>query len=565
MPIIDQKRRRRRIVRSAVGLTLIAAITWGLLIAAMPAQSFASTLTLTFYDASGAPMTGAAARDLASNKTDNLSNGFASKIIAAVVNPTTLEDLNASNTPIAPIVHSADLAFALPVSVAGALAITWPTSTTRGYSSVFLDNLGAGFTTPATVNFTYQAARDLKRRFDVALALRLRATPAYAAGATFTSSAVRLASDFSAMMAASTESGRGRLGWVVLSDVHASYDLLLAEYGVQLAKYKDERNLGSPWVGMTFDDASLANTANRLGYAQNATLPTGVSPSPGYGWVRIVFDLGTSPADFDIAIRAAHAKGLLVLGLPFDSTSARACLPVASPTHCTAAEYQSRFRTIVNHFSHNADAALNIDAWEVGNEINGEWIDENPANGAYSYGSGEMATKVAAAADYVHAHTTVPTVGTLYWQVSTSNRPLNSTFTWAKNNLVDTGYASKLDVVLLSTYVEDAPLGSGFDEIMSTLATMFSGKSIGLGEFDYFYTDTPRYFWSLIHLNVASTEAAAQAARPTLATQYYSAMLAYPTSIGGGFWWYFPEESTGTPGTNLQNAIVGVANRIYYG
>lgn len=87
--------------------------------------------------------------------------------------------------------------------------------------------------------------------------------------------------------------------------------------------------------------------------------------------------------------------------------------------------------------------------------------------------------------------------------------------------------------------------------------------SIERGEFDYFYADTPRYFWSLIHLNAASTEAAAQAARPTLATQYYSAMLAYPTSIGGGFWWYFPEEPTGTPGTNLQNAIVGVANGIY--
>ena len=531
----------------------------------MPAKSCAGTLTLTFYDASGAAMTGQAAQDLASNKTDNLSNGSASKIVAAIANPTTLEDLNTSNKPITPTVHSADLTFALPVSAAAALAITWPTSTTRGYSSVFLDNLGAGFTTSATVNFTYQAAKDLKRRFDGALALRLRATPAYEAGPTFIGSSAKLAFDFSAMMTASTEGGRGRLGWTVLSDVHSSYDLLLAEYGVQLAKHKDEHNLGSPWLGMTFDDASLASTANRLGNVENATRPTGVTPSPRYGWIRIVFDLGTSPADFDVAVRAAHTKGLLVMGLPFDSTSARACLPVASPTHCTAAEYQSRFRAIVNHFSHNADAALNIDAWEVGNEINGEWIDENPANGAYSYGSGEMATKVAVAADYVHAHTTVPTVGTLYWQVSTSNRPLNSTFTWATNNLVNTGYASKLDVVLLSTYLEDAPLGSGFDEIMSTLATMFSGKSIGLGEFDYFHADTPRYFWSLIHFDAASTEAAAQAARPTLATQYYSAVLAYPTSIGGGFWWYFQEESTGAAGINLQNAIVGVANRIYYG
>ena len=118
MPIIDQKRRRSRTVRSAVGLTLIAAITWGLLIATMPAQSLAGTLTLTFYDASGAAMTGQAARDLASNKTDNRRNGYASKIVAAIVNPTTLEDLNTSNTPIPPTVNRADLAFALPTPVA---------------------------------------------------------------------------------------------------------------------------------------------------------------------------------------------------------------------------------------------------------------------------------------------------------------------------------------------------------------------------------------------------------------------------------------------------------------
>jgi hypothetical protein len=557
--------RPRKVGRSAANFTLIAGITMGLLAVATPAQAFGGTLTVKFYDSAGVAMSGQAAFDVARDKIDNLSNGYASKVISAIVDPVTLEDRNASNTPISPTVHSADLAFALPASVTGALAITWPTSASRGYSTVIVDNLGEGFTSSSTVNFTYQASRDLKKRFDAALATRLAAAPSYAASAAFTASNTTLAGDYSSMMAASTESVRGKLGWTVLSDLHTSYDMLLAEYGVQLAKYKDEHNQGSPWLGATFDNATASNTVTRLGYARNATLPTGVTPNPGYGWVRIVFDIGTTPADYDTAVTGAHAKGLLVMGMPFDSTSARACLPVSTPQHCTAAEYQSRLKTIVDHFSNNSNAALNIDAWEVGNEINGEWIDENPATGVYTYGSGEIALKVANAADYVHAHTTAPAVATLYWQVPTSNRPLNSTFTWAKNNLVDTGYSSKLDVVLLSTYVEDAPLGSGFDSAMSTLATLFAGKSIGLGEFDYFYTDTSRYFWSLTHLNAGSTQAAAQAARPSLATQYYSAMLAYPTSIGGGFWWYFQEESTGTPGTNLQNAINGVANKVYFG
>jgi hypothetical protein len=94
---------------------------------------------------------------------------------------------------------------------------------------------------------------------------------------------------------------------------------------------------------------------------------------------------------------------------------------------------------------------------------------------------------------------------------------------------------------------------------------MFSGSQIGLGEFDYFYTDTSRYFWSLTHLTSTSTQAQAKAARPELATLNYLESLAYPSSVGGGFWWYFQEESTGTPGANLQNAIKAVADKVYFG
>ncbi|NYJ20505.1 hypothetical protein [Glaciibacter psychrotolerans] len=529
------------------------------------AHAFGGALTVSFYDATGAALSGQSAYDLARNKADNLSNGYANKVVTALVNPTTLEDLNPGNAPLTPTINATNLTFALPSASAAAVAITWPTSSSRGYSQVTLDNGGAGFGASATVNFTYQAARDLKTRFDTALATRSSATPTFVASAAFTSAQAQLTTDYSTMMAAATESARGKYGWTVLGDIHSAYDILLKDYGQQLAKYKDENSLGSPWLGTTFDDATRSNTNTILGYAQTATTPTGVTANPQYGWVRIVFDIGTTPADYDAAVKNAHAKKLLVMGMPFDSTSARACLPVSSPTHCTPAEYQARFKLYVDHFSNNSNAALNIDAWEVGNEINGEWIDTNPSTGVYSYGSGHIATKVAAAADYVHAHTAASTVGTLYWQVATSNYPLNSTFTWATNNLIATGYASKLDVVLLSTYIEDAPLGTGFDQAMTALATMFGSTPIGLGEFDYFYTDTSRYFWSLTHLNASSTQAAAGAARPALATQYYSAALAYPTSVGGGFWWYFQEEASGTAGSNLRAAIKGVADAVYFG
>ncbi|MBX3195876.1 MAG: hypothetical protein KF727_12360 [Microbacteriaceae bacterium] len=561
----DQSPTRRRLRSRVTALvTAVALGAVGAIAGATSAEASGGTLTVTAYDAAGAALTGQEILDIARNKDDNIGNDYTSKVIAALVDPSTLEDLNPVNSPLVPTVHSGDLAFTLP-DEAAALSITWPTSPTRGYSTLFVDNLGAGFSASTTINLTYRAALDLKAQYDAALSLRLAASPAYSASAAFTTAAATLATDYTAMTTAVTESDRGRLGWTVLADIHLAYDLLLSEYGGQLAKYKDEHDMGSPWLGTTFDDATASNTNTRLGFAQNATVPTGVSPNPQYGWVRIVFDVGTPPADYASAVKKAHNKGLLVMGMPFDSTSARACKPVANPTHCTAAEYETRFETFVDYFSNNTNAALNIDAWEVGNEINGEWIDEDPVSGSYVLGSGEMDDKVSTAADYVHTNTSALTVATLYWQVPTSNRPQNSTFSWAQSQLIDEGYASKFDVVLLSTYIEDAPLGTGFDRVMSRLASMFGGSQIGLGEFDYFYTDTSRYFWSLTHLTYTSTQAQAKAARPALATLSYLESLAYPSSVGGGFWWYFQEESTGAAGTNLQNAIKAVADKVYFG
>lgn len=53
----------------------------------------------------------------------------------------------------------------------GTLAFTIP-SQPLGYSLVILDNGGSGFSGAATVNLTYQAALDEKRRLDSALAAR---------------------------------------------------------------------------------------------------------------------------------------------------------------------------------------------------------------------------------------------------------------------------------------------------------------------------------------------------------------------------------------------------------
>lgn len=130
----------------------------------------AGQVTLLFYDRSGNQMTVNQIRSTSNNGTAGFDND-------ALLNPTTLEVITmgplftASNT----------LAFTVP-SQSVAFAFNWPTQP-KGYSLVILDNGGGGFTGAATVNFTYQAALDTRRRLDAALSAR----PDYVQSAAFQS------------------------------------------------------------------------------------------------------------------------------------------------------------------------------------------------------------------------------------------------------------------------------------------------------------------------------------------------------------------------------------------
>jgi hypothetical protein len=119
-------------------------------------------------------------------------------------------------------------------------------------------------------------------------------------------------------------------------------------------------------------------------------------------------------------------------------------------------------------------------------------------------------------------------------------------FNWVRANLPAATRAN-LDVVLFSAYIEDAPLGLAFDQVMETLRAEFPQQRLGLGEVDYWSTDTSKNWWYIKSADAAAT------ARRGVATQYYAAALGYPFSVGGVFWWYFAEEMAADPA--LQAAV----------
>ena len=436
----------------------------------------AASVTLRFFDREGHPLTAAQAQSIMAGP-----KGWSS---SALVHPSTLQNLKEE-----PLFESGNgLAFTLP-STPVALIVNWPT--VRGYSALILDNGGAGFQTALDLNFTYQAALDAKRKLDLSRSHR----PDYAPSSTFNFHYLSAVSHLQAAASALDEAQKGKEGYLALDDLALATDLLLKEYGIVYSRPRLTTRV--PWIGFTLD--TIDRYQNLLDLAKNI--------AGNYAWVRIVIDNGTSPSTYALALAYAKQLGVKVMLCPIDSYYAKGY---------TREGYLNRVKLFV-------DAFPDVDAWEVANEANGRWL-----------GSG-MGDKIADTAAYVRQKRPgVPTVLNLYWQIPTDS-PNWSLFNWVRTNLPQTTRAN-LDIILFSTYMEDAPLGLAFDQVMETLHSEFPLQRIGLGELDYWSADTSRNWWYINSSNPSTT------ARQGVASQYYAASLGYPFSIGGVFWWYFASE-----------------------
>ena len=508
--------RRRTILGAAVVAAAVVAATavaWPGP-AAPRAEAASGTLTFTFYDTSGTLLTAAQVHAITRGPGTGQNAGYDAD---AFVNPSTLEMVGARN----PLGNG--LSATLPASpVSVDFAINWLASPTNGYSLVVLDNGGAGFSTGGTVNFTYRAAHDAKMRLDAALAART--SPAYVHSAAFDAAYGSAAASLAQADApGASEATKGRYGALALDRLDIANDLLLKEYGTAYA------TVGTPvadrWSGFTIDESKAADKAYQTPVDTIQTM-TSATPATETGWVRFVMDPTASAAIYANEIAYAHSKGLKVLFEPVDSAYCDASSPT-SGFDCSLAAYHAAFVDATTHLTGTAVP----DAFEIGNEVNGDWV--------LSSGANTPAARLADAASVVA--TNVPgalRVVTLFWQLNTAASPATSLFNWARTNLTPSIRAG-IDVVLLSTYVEQAPLGLAFDQVMSRLQAEFSGKQIGIGELGY-WIQGQRYWWAYRNLSSGTTATAADL--QPVADQYYRAALGYAGSVGGGFWWNYPSE-----------------------
>ncbi len=389
---------------------------------------------------------------------------------------------------------SGDPSLTLPTNGSTTLSMAWPTS--AGYSNLILDLP----TTAGTYDFDELEAQQVVNDIHTSLAARSWYHP----GSEFTKLYTKATNDFARGQQARSGARAGEF-FARSLDAGVSAEMeLLAEAGIEYAAAHPD---ATEW-GATFDTIT--------GGVGGLKVAAGLYPSDG--WLRICFDPGEKPSYYAAEIANAHALGLHVVGQILDSSEMR---------RWSVAAFEQRTREYVS-------ALPSVDEWETGNEINGNWLGSTPS----------VVEKTRFASKYIKSHTHARVLVTLYWQLG-EDRVSDSTFTWARANMGS--ISPYVDDLGISLYPRQSPMGEPFDRVIAALHAEFPQQRIMITELDY--DRGPGWWWG-------SKTSIAPQGRDAVAAEYQSAIMGYPYSGGGTFWWYFVEEVS--PGNSLYKTLRSV-------
>lgn len=252
--------------------------------------------------------------------------------------------------------------------------------------------------------------------------------------------------------------------------------------GVSVVSNGTAAGYSAPQVyGVTVDDVSKLSS-----------ITTALSKFPKKMTTRIVFDEGQSASSYrnaTVAInRVSNVMGEILDSSAMDQYSVSQYLDRTK-------EYLSTLGDVVN-------------IWEVGNEINGEWLGKNA----------DVVAKMTGAYDIAKAQGKTAAL-TLYYNKDCWSNPNNEMFKWTAANVPER-MKQGLDYVLVSYYEEDCNgLKPDWPKVFAQLSAMFPYSKVGFGETGTTTTDKAAYL-----------------------TRYYTMQIPVPNYIGGYFWWYGKED-----------------------
>ena len=253
-------------------------------------------------------------------------------------------------------------------------------------------------------------------------------------------------------------------------------------FGATSTSTSSGRIVPTPLYGVTVDDISrLTDITQSLGKLPK--MPT----------TRIVFDENVAPSYYRNAAVAIN-KVSYVMGEVLDSFYVNT---ISVPG------YIDRTKQYLNALS---DV---VDIWEIGNEINGEWLGRND----------DVVAKMSGAYDLVKSQNKTAAL-TLYYNQDCWSNESNEMFTWANAN-VPYRMKTGLDYVFISYYEADCNgLKPDWPVVFQKLSVMFPNSKIGFGE----------------------TGSTSRTEKASYLTRYYTMKINVPKYVGGYFWWYFRQD-----------------------
>jgi hypothetical protein len=252
------------------------------------------------------------------------------------------------------------------------------------------------------------------------------------------------------------------------------------------------RMLPSPLYGVTVLDVSrlrqVAASLRRL-----PEMPT----------TRMYLDVQEPAAYYAKAVHALHPLSYM-MGELLDSSD---------ESHISTSAYHKRVR------SYLAELGNEIDLWEIGNEVNGNWT------GRYQLVKAKLVT----------AYNDVTAAGrrtalTLYYNVGCGDGPAELDPVAFSMAYVPRAVRDGLDYVLLSYYEDDCqgerPDARTWTAYFRKLHALYPHALLGFGEIGL--------------NNPAITKTMGTAA--SLIYYYYGLAIKLPYYVGGYFWWYYEED-----------------------
>jgi len=289
--------------------------------------------------------------------------------------------------------------------------------------------------------------------------------------------------------------------WVVVCTVFFLFALGMDSHAQSLVP--------GPIHGVTVDDKNDVRDSAFLAKLLDSLRHLSVKPT-----VRIVYAPGKKNGYFPAhsyldATKQIKSVGY-VFGQPVDSFYMRCFTP---------AEHLNRFKEYVTTLG------TLVDIWEVGNEINGEWLSGNtkrcsPKASVNSTSQTDVVTKMTATFDYLKSQGKV-TALTLYYNTPCRRPAANEMFKWADTNIPDR-MKTGLDYLLVSYYEVDCRgYKPDWQQVFSQLATMFPNSKLGISEFGW------------------SDKRTSNPIIKNLVQRHYAIHPSVSNWAGGGFYWEF--------------------------